>query len=339
MKERIEILPKTELHCHLDGSLSLKAIRRLADLANIELPAKDEDLTQLVTAPQAVQDLTDYLKTFDFIRPLLQTTEALRLAAYDVAEQMAADGVIYGEIRFAPELSMDKGLTAVEVVEAVLDGLAAAEQDFDIVVRALVCGMRSADQSLVKSIFKAVAHLAPKGLVGFDFAGDEANNPTSILADTIREIQELGLPFTLHAGECNCPQNLSDGLDLGIKRFGHSTALYKDDALMDRAIAEGATFELCLTSNLHTKAIPHLRDWPYPKLYAKGGQITINTDNRTVSTTNLNKEYQLLHEHYGTTLEDFQTFNEHAIRASFVTEEEKALLLEKLRQGYARVLK
>ena len=337
MKELITKTPKTELHCHLDGSLSLKAVRKLAEMANIDLPANDEDLSKLVTAPQEVHDLNEYLQTFAFIRPLLQTKEALRFAAYDVAEQMAADGVIYGEIRFAPELSMDEGLTAVEVVESVLEGMKDAEKDFDITVRALVCGMRSADQTLAKSIFKEVVHLAPKGLVGFDFAGDEANNPTSILADTIQEIQKLGLPFTLHAGECNCPQNLADGLDIGVKRFGHSTALYKDDALLDRAVAEGATFEMCLISNLHTKAVPELSDWPYPKIYAKGGNITINTDNRTVSNTTLNKEYQLLHEIYGTTIDDFQTFNENAIRGSFTSPEEKERLLDKLREGYANL--
>lgn len=328
-------LPKTELHCHLDGSLSMEAVRHLANLANIEIPANDADLKARITAPKDVHDLNEYLETFAFVRPMLQTKEALRYAAWDVAKQMAADNAIYGEIRFAPELSMDEGLTAAEVVEAVLDGMADAREEFGIVTRALVCGMRSADQTLAKSIFRNVAHLAGKGLVGFDFAGDEANNPTSILADSIKEIQELGLPFTLHAGECGCAQNILDGIELGVSRFGHSTALVNDDTALDAFVAAGATAEMCLYSNLHTKIVKEFSDWPYQKLYDKGGNITINTDNRTVSDTTLNKEYELIHQQYGTSIADFQRFNENAIRASFTSEEEKAELMEKLRAGYA----
>lgn len=329
-----KVLPKTELHCHLDGSLSLAAIRQLADLAGQALPETDEELANLVTAPEEVTSLNEYLRTFAVVLPLLQTQEALRLAAYDVARQAAEEAVIYTEIRFAPVLSMEKGLTAVEVVEAVLDGFEQAHQDFGIVAKALVCGMRQLDQKESLAIFKAVRHLAPRGLVGFDFAGDEENFPTQVLAETITTAQDLGLPFTLHAGECGCAANIAAGLDLNITRFGHGSALTQSDELIGRFVAAGATAELCLVSNLHTKAIKCLEDFPYKKLYALGGKITINTDNRTVSNTNLTKEYQLYHQHFGTTVRDFLTFNEHAIRASFTDEDQKTALLLALKEGY-----
>lgn len=122
-------LAKTELHCHLDGSLSLPTIRQLAAMANIDLPASDEELKHHVTAPAHCENLLDYLEAFNYIRPLLQTKEALTLAAYDVAKQAALENVLYIEVRFAPELSMDQGLTVPETIDAVCDGLRQAQED------------------------------------------------------------------------------------------------------------------------------------------------------------------------------------------------------------------
>ena len=128
-------LAKTELHCHLDGSLSLPIIRQLAAMANIDLPASDEELKHHVTAPAHCENLLDYLEAFDYIRPLLQTKEALTLAAYDVAKQAALENVVYIEVRFAPELSMDQGLTVPETIDAVCDGLRQAQEEFGIVAK------------------------------------------------------------------------------------------------------------------------------------------------------------------------------------------------------------
>ena len=331
--KHLHSLSKVELHCHLDGSLSLSAIRRLAQMAKIPLPEADADLRPLVMAPAHVTSLNDYLKTFDFVRPLLQTKEALRLAAYDVVEQAAREHVIYTEIRFAPELSMDQGLSALEVVEAVLDGFEAAMADYDITARALVCGLKqNADAAL--PIFRAVKELYARGLAGFDFAGNEVDYPTEELADIIKETQNLGLPMTFHAGECGCANNIAYGLDYGIKRFGHGTAIYKEPELMTKLVAADATLELCLISNLHTKAIERIEDYPYPQLLAAGANITINTDNRTVSDTNLTKEYQLFQDQFGTTEANFYSFNQTAIRSSFASAAEKEKLLYKIAQAH-----
>lgn len=283
-------LAKAELHCHLDGSLSLPAIRKLANMADIILPNSDKELRKYVIAPAQTESLVDYLKTFEFIRPLLQTKEALRFAAYDVARQAALENVIYIEIRFAPELSMDKGLTASDTVFAVLEGLADAQKEFNIVARALVCGMRQSSHKTTKEIIKHIVDLAPKGLVGFDFAGDEFSYPTDSLVDLIQEVKRSGYPMTLHAGECGCAKHIADSLNLGIKRMGHVTALTGQRALIKRFVEEDAVAEMCLTSNLQTKAASSIQSFPYQELYDAGGKITINTDNRTVSDTNLTKE-------------------------------------------------
>ncbi|EPT36183.1 adenosine deaminase [Streptococcus agalactiae] len=332
-------LAKAELHCHLDGSLSLPAIRKLANMADIILPNSDKELRKYVIAPAQTESLVDYLKTFEFIRPLLQTKEALRFAAYDVARQAALENVIYIEIRFAPELSMDKGLTASDTVFAVLEGLADAQKEFNIVARALVCGMRQSSHKTTKEIIKHIVDLAPKGLVGFDFAGDEFSYPTDSLVDLIQEVKRSGYPMTLHAGECGCAKHIADSLNLGIKRMGHVTALTGQRGLIKRFVEEDAVAEMCLTSNLQTKAASSIQSFPYQELYDAGGKITINTDNRTVSDTNLTKEYSLFVTYFGTKIEDFLVFNQNAVKASFTSDSEKDTLLHKLQENYDSYLK
>ncbi|HGA1855270.1 TPA: adenosine deaminase [Streptococcus agalactiae] len=332
-------LAKAELHCHLDGSLSLPAIRKLANMADIILPSSDKELRKYVIAPAQTESLVDYLKTFEFIRPLLQTKEALRFAAYDVARQAALENVIYIEIRFAPELSMDKGLTASDTVLAVLEGLADAQKEFSIVARALVCGMRQSSHKTTKDIIKHIVDLAPKGLVGFDFAGDEFSYPTDSLVDLIQEVKRSGYPMTLHAGECGCAKHIADSLNLGIKRMGHVTALTGQRDLIKRFVEEDAVAEMCLTSNLQTKAASSIQSFPYQELYDAGGKITINTDNRTVSDTNLTKEYSLFVTYFGTKIEDFLVFNQNAVKASFTSDSEKDTLLHKLQENYDSYLK
>ncbi|HFZ9865795.1 TPA: adenosine deaminase [Streptococcus agalactiae] len=332
-------LAKAELHCHLDGSLSLPAIRKLANMADIILPSSDKELRKYVIAPAQTESLVDYLKTFEFIRPLLQTKEALRFAAYDVARQAALENVIYIEIRFAPELSMDKGLTASDTVLAVLEGLADAQKEFNIVARALVCGMRQSSHKTTKDIIKHIVDLAPKGLVGFDFAGDEFSYPTDSLVDLIQEVKRSGYPMTLHAGECGCAKHIADSLNLGIKRMGHVTALTGQRDLIKRFDEEDAVAEMCLTSNLQTKAASSIQSFPYQELYDAGGKITINTDNRTVSDTNLTKEYSLFVTYFGTKIEDFLVFNQNAVKASFTSDSEKDTLLHKLQENYDSYLK
>lgn len=332
-------LAKAELHCHLDGSLSLPAIRKLANMADIILPNSDKELRKYVIAPAQTESLVDYLKTFEFIRPLLQTKEALRFAAYDVARQAALENVIYIEIRFAPELSMDKGLTASDTVFAVLEGLADAQKEFNIVARALVCGMRQSSHKTTKEIIKHIVDLDPKGLVGFDFAGDEFSYPTDSLVDLIQEVKRSGYPMTLHAGECGCAKHIADSLNLGIKRMGHVTALTGQRALIKRFVEEDAVAEMCLTSNLQTKAASSIQSFPYQELYDAGGKITINTDNRTVSDTNLTKEYSLFVTYFGTKIEDFFVFNQNAVKASFTSDSEKDTLLHKLQENYDSYLK
>ncbi|MCL4881505.1 adenosine deaminase [Streptococcus suis] len=327
-------LVKTELHCHLDGSLSLGVIRQLAQMSKITIPAEDEALRKLVSVHGKVDSLMAYLKLFDFVRPLLQTASALELAAYDLVRQAARDKIIYIEVRFAPELSTDQDLTILQAVSAVLVGLNRGQEDFGVVAKLLVCGLKQTNPNQTKELFSAIADLAPKGLVGFDFAGNEADYPTEELRDIIQFTQSLGYPMTFHAGECGCVTNVIQALELGIRRIGHGTALTRNPEAIQAFVNSGATLEMCLTSNLQTGAADSIEYFPYHELVEAGANITINTDNRTVSNTTLNREYQLFVEYFGTSKADFYRFNQNAIQASFASEEEKKVLLELLDQQY-----
>ena len=331
-------LAKTELHCHLDGSLSLPTIRQLAAMANIDLPASDEELKHHVTAPAHCENLLDYLEAFDYIRPLLQTKEALTLAAYDVAKQAALENVVYIEVRFAPELSMDQGLTVPETIDAVCEGLRQAQDEFGIVAKVLVCGMRQSDQELTSRILAEANQVRDQDFVGFDFAGDEHHYPPQAIVALIQQVKSYNRPMTLHAGECHCPANVVQSMAYGIKRNGHVTLLAVEPELLKEFVKNGVTGELCLTSNLQTKAATTMEDFPYLKMKEAQAHISINTDNRTVSDTDLTKEYALYHRHFHTTPADFYQHNVDAIQASFASDEEKQELLTKLEKAYADYL-
>ena len=331
-------LAKTELHCHLDGSLSLPTIRQLAAMTNIDLPASDEELKHHVTAPAHCENLLDYLEAFDYIRPLLQTKEALTLAAYDVAKQAALENVLYIEVRFAPELSMDQELSVPETIDAVCEGLRQAQDEFGITAKALVCGMRQSDQKLTSSILAEANQVTDQDFVGFDFAGDEHHYPPQAIEALIQQVKSYNRPMTLHAGECHCPANVVQSMAYGIKRNGHVTLLAYEPELLKEFVKNGVTGELCLTSNLQTKAAATVEDFPYLKMKEAQAHLSINTDNRTVSDTDLTKEYTLYHRHFHTTPADFYQHNVDAIQASFASDEEKQELLTKLEKAYANYL-
>lgn len=333
--QELKALPKVELHCHLDGSLSLKAIRQLAEMANVQLPATDEALRDLVSVPDDIEDLLDYLKRFDVILPLLQTAEALELAAYDVIEQCAAENVRYIEVRFAPDFSTEKGLRVEEAIAAVIKGLNRARTDFGVESGLLVCAMRQYPNERSQAMFKAARSFLGAGLVGGDFAGNEADFPTDAIEPAIKTAQELEIPMTLHAGESHCVHNVMAALALGIRRFGHGVALGGHPDFQKQVSAVGGVLEMCLTSNLQTKAIPNIANYPVPELLANQVKITINTDNRTVSNTNLTKEYDLWQQHFGITKAQFLEFNLNAINAAFCTDLIRQQVIQELQSGYA----
>ena len=308
----IEKLPKIELHCHLDGSISMQTIRQLAQQAGIELPVSDEDLRLKITAPQNAESLMDYLAPFDFVLPMLQTETSLELAAYDILEQAQKDNIRYMEIRFAPTLHTAAGLTLSQVVAAVTRGLAAGERDFQVKANALLCGMRHESVDSVLTVVDLFADGGLTHLAGFDLAGVEVDGFPEHFAPVLEKVKLNQIPLTLHAGA---------------SRIGHGVALKDVPGNWEALVADKIAIEMAPTSNFQTKAVDTLANYPFKKLLDAGVRVTINTDNRTVSGTTLNDEYEKIAGWYDLSEAEFRQIGRHAFEASFMSSEQRDALI------------
>lgn len=331
----VEKLPKIELHCHLDGSIQPHTLKKLADAQGIDLPNDPKKLKKLLTVPQNCQSLLEYLTKFDPVLPLLQTESALEIAAFDLIEQVARENVRYIEVRFAPSLSTRKGLSLIQVVQAVLTGLSKGEKKFGVKSNALLCGMRHHTIEKNVAVVETAQHFSKKGVAGVDLAGDEAPYPPEFFEEMLKKATEWNIPITLHAGECGCAHNIRESIRLGATRIGHGIALENDPELLSKCVKEQILLELCPTSNLQTKAVKDPKDYPFLSFLNAGVAICINTDNRTVSGTSLTDEYLKLDQWYGLDYATLEQLNHYAVNGAFLLEREKELLRQELVAGYA----
>lgn len=288
----------SDLHVHLDGSLSFEMVRKLAELQNLKKYG-DEELKNKMVAPKDCQNLNDYLTKFDYPLELLQTKEALELAVYEVLKLQQKQGLTYSEIRFAPQLHLQKGLTQEEVVEAVLKGRQKFENDSEKVKHQMhsgiiLCCMRGADDKLNYRTIEVASEYRKKGITLLDLAGAEALFPTKDYKELFRYAENLKLSYTIHAGEADGPESIWYALEFGAKRIGHGVRCIEDKELMKRLAKDRIPLELCPTSNLNTKIFKRIEDYPVLQLLDAGIRITINTDNMTVSDTTLAKELMLI---------------------------------------------
>lgn len=329
-KELLE-LPKVELHCHLDGSVSMDLLRELATQQQMDLKELEK-----VPAPRDCESLKEYLQGFEVILALLQTRESIQRATYDVIRQAAADHIAYTELRIAPKLHSDGGLSVSEVIEAVDAGRQLAKKDFDTQVGVLICGMKHHTEEENRELFERILFdgSLKEMVCGFDLAGDEAAHPTKESAGIFAGLDMSEMPMTLHAGECGCAQNVADSILLGAKRIGHGIAIMEDQAIADLSKEEDVLFELCPTSNLQTKAIASYEDFPIQRFLSEGIKCCLNTDNRTVSQTTLTEEYYLMFAHCGLTLSQMQQMNLDGLAYSFADEATKERLAPVIKAGY-----
>ena len=309
-----------DIHLHLDGSLSVPIVRRLAKMQGIALPASEEELLSLLSVSDGCRDLNAYLKKFDFPCSLLQTAESLREAAYLLAEELREEGYMYAEIRFAPQHHLERGLTQKQVVCAVMDGLHRSSLKTSLII----CCMRGEDKDRLNlETVRIAEEFLHRGVEALDLAGAEALYPNEQYADLFAAIREKGIPFTIHAGEASGPESVRSALAFGAGRIGHGVRSAEDETLLRELSEGGITLELCPTSNLHTAVAARLEDWPLRKLMAAGAKVTINTDNRSVSATTMKKELQKTAEAFNLTAAELAQLLTNAVEASFAPEKWK----------------
>ncbi len=324
-------LPKAELHCHLDGSVRPETMLELAKEYKVAMPRDDVDALREYMRVDDAQTLEDYLLRFDTTLSVMQTEEALERIAYELAIDVAAEGVRYIEMRYSPPLNTLQGLTLEQAVDAPLRGILRAQRDADITARVIVCSLRHYDPALSMDLAKlAVAHQS-RGVVGFDLAGGEAGNPASRHAAAFAYCAEHGLACTCHAGEGDGAESIRQAVhDCHAHRIGHATRLLEDPALADEVHERGIALELCLTSNVQTRATDRYETHPLKQFLARGMNVCLNTDNRLMSGTTLVDEYHHAATSCDCTFDELAGMALDGFRSSFLPDAEKLPMLERM---------
>ncbi len=351
-------LPKVSLHDHLDGGVRPATIIELAAEHGIKTPAGDAKALDAWFAKQGDSgSLVEYLKSFELTTAVMQTEAALTRVAREFVEDLAHDGVVYGEMRWAPEQHVAGGLTLEQAIDAIQDGIeegedAVASRGHDIRVGQLITAMRHTDRSL--EIAKLAVDYRGRGAVGFDIAGAEDGFPASRHREAFDYLAANFFPTTVHAGEAAGLDSIRSALiDGRALRLGHGVRLAEDLDVVDRDDEEVRVqfgdlarwvrdreipLELSPSSNLQTGAIAawgtEMADHPFDLLYQLGFAVTVNVDNRTMSRTSLTRELKLLSDAFEYTLDDIEAFQLNAAAAAFLAVEEREELIEIIADGF-----
>ncbi len=326
-----------DLHIHLDGCLTPELIWKHARIQDIDLGVSTvEELREKVVCPPNCKSLNEYLEKYDLPLAVLQTKECLQEATEELVKELNRQGLVYVEIRFAPQLHLRKGLTQEDAVQAVLAGIQNATTAQRIQAQAILCCMRGDKNTEAnRETVELTAKYWGKGVCACDLAGAEALYPTAGFEDLFAYAKSLGVPYTIHAGEADGADSVKLALDFGAKRIGHGVHSIENPALMERLLREQICLENCPTSNLQTKAEPSIEAHPIKKFLEYGLKVTINTDALTVSDTTIAKEVALVREHLGLTAEEELRLYLNAAEAAFLPMEEKEALVKKVRDAFA----
>ena len=337
-REDLHAWPKTELHCHLDGSMRLPTLLEEArSQGKMELLPADnlEGLEEILEAVDHSETLEAYLSWFRYTIPLLQSKRVLTRAAYELAEDNARENVKYLEVRYAPILHTEEGLSLEAVVEAVHEGLKLAEKDFGIRSSIIVCGLRDRFESAsLRQAELAVAYRS-HGVTAFDLAGSEAGNPTKDHLHAFYHARNNLLNLTIHAGESWGPESIRQALFFGgAHRIGHGTTLYQDPELLQYVANHQIPLEICPTSNVQTKVVADYASHPLKQYVDAQIPVTINTDNRLFSRTSVTEELWRVHTLCGISAEQLREIVLNGFRYAFISWQERQDLLRSTLESF-----
>src|ERR1700747_2389386 len=346
----LKTLPKVLLHEHLDGVLRPQTVIELADHVKYGgLPTRNaQALGQWFHQGANQGSLAKYLEGFAHTIAVMQTEQALERVAYEQAEDLSKDGVVYFETRFAPIFHTQRGLTHQQIVAAVLKGLERGRQDFGISSGLIICAMRNMDVSL--EMAELAVDFRQRGVVGFDLAGEEGGFPPKKHVDAFHYIQRQNFNITIHAGEGFGKESIWQAIQYcGAHRIGHGTRLIDDIAVANgKAVKLGdlaqyvldkrIPLEICLLSNVHPGATPSLAEHPFKILYQEKFRVTLNTDNRLMSHTTMSREFEAAAETFGLTIDDFEKITINAMKSAFLPYKERLnFIYSAIKPGYAKV--
>lgn len=337
--ELLHKLPKTDLHCHLDGSLRLDTILELARKYKVKLPTFDRaELFSKLYAGESCASLDEYLKAFDITLSVMQTEEGLERSAYELAEDAWRENVRYLEVRYSPLLHTREGLRPAQVVEAVVRGLRQAKRQLGIRYGVILCAIRSLGPESSLRIAELCVAFKNRGVVGFDLAGSEVNNPAKLHRQAFQLVIDNNINCTAHAGESFGPDSVHQAIHkCGAHRIGHGTRLVESGDLLNYVNDHRIPIEVCPSSNLQTKAATSWETHPVDFFVDYGLRVTINTDNRLITDTTVTKELHLCHQHYGWTLDTIKEVIIAGFKSAFMPHREKSDLLAEISAELAAI--
>ncbi|MBC2260376.1 adenosine deaminase [Listeria sp. FSL L7-0091] len=329
-EQQVKKIPKVELHCHLDGSIRLKTLRKLYELQGNPLMLSEEKLQRMTVAANRCS-LTEYINCFRLVSAGLHTKEAIYLALLDLAEQAALENIIYIEIRLSPIHLVTTNFSMEEVAETLIDGSRVAEKVYSIKIGLIFCCMRRQSEQANLAVIDVAKKYLGKEVVAIDLAGDEGKYPTKDYQSLFSYASRIGMPYTIHAGETGDLTSVLLALEFGARRIGHGIALAQSKKVMERAAKQQVLLEMCPVCNIQTGAAQNWQSYPVELFHRNGIQICFNTDNRTVSNTTLTNEYlQVNQNSFTLSAEWILRQTEIALDYSFIDEDSKRMLKEKL---------
>ncbi len=331
-------LPKTDLHVHLDGSMRLETVLDLARQQGVSLPAQDPSgLRAAMHVGENTGSLVKYLEAFDITLAVLQTADALYRAAYELAEDAAAENVRYMEVRYSPMLHTRNGLRLTQIVETVLRAMHDAGQAFGIEVRLILCGIRNISPQSSLEMAELVVAYKNRGVVGFDLAGAEYDYPPKDHQEAFALVRRNNINVTIHAGEAYGPASVAQALHVcGSHRIGHGCRLREDGDLLHYVVDHRIPLECCPSSNVQTGAVRSLDSHPIKLYYNLGSRVTVNTDNRLITDTTASNELWILHSKLGFSLADIKQVILNGFKSAFLPFHEKRRYLEKISEELAQ---
>ncbi len=348
-EEIIRKAPKVELHEHLDGSVRPSTVIELAREKGMALPSQDpEELAAWFSRGSEEKSLSLYLKSFEITTALMQDKESLRRIAREEVEDLAKDGVVYAEIRFAPILHTKEGLTMDEVVTAVLEGMQEGRRETGMQFGLILSAMRDQSPEISLRTAELAVAYSERGVVGFDLAGDEAGNPPKKHIKAFEFIRAQNFNITIHAGEAFGLESIWQAIQIcGAHRIGHGTHLTDDMTIKDGKITKMGSLahfvldkriplEMCLTSNVGTGAAESYAEHPFPLFFRNHFRVFLSTDNRLMSGTSLTKEFMIATKEYDLDIRDMEKITINAMKSAFIHHEKRLhIIYDVIKKGYA----
>ena len=343
--------PKVELHEHLDGSLRPETVIALAEKKGMSLPCSTpEEIAAWFSKGSDEKSLSLYLKSFEVTTALMQDRDSLKRIAREEIEDLAADGVVYAEIRFAPVLHTKEGLSMEDVVSSVIEGLQEGRKSTGVEFGLILSAMRDQSAEISLKTAELAVAFSDRGVVGFDLAGDESGNPAKKHIKAFEFIRAQNFNITIHAGEAFGLESIWQAIQIcGAHRIGHGTRLTDDMTIENGKIRKMGTLahfvldkriplEMCLTSNVGTGAAESYETHPFPLFFRNNFRVFLSTDNRLMSNTSLTKEFYIAAEKYSLDIHDIEKITLNAMKSAFIHHEKRLrLIYDVIKKGYAEL--